>query len=173
MQHQLITLSPVERVNRAVGSYPARRNVQDGQEIKAPEGHAYVPLEERPEYDSSTHRIERELTSERDGWKVIELTPEELASRNTAPPISLQRHQFDAALSLSGISEADLNQTVEAIEDPQIKMLATIGLAKAPNIAEDNPIVSILSGALGLNKEQVRAIFELGQTLYQTTPSEI
>lgn len=128
----------------------------------------------RPEsYDDSTHRLERindeihlDAAEIHRGWRLVELTPEEVAARQVVAPISLQRHQFEAALALSGVSESAVLAAIDGIEDEQVRMLASIGWAKAPNVAQDNAVVGILAAALGLTDEGVAAIFALGQTLY-------
>lgn len=85
MTHQLITLDPLARVTSPVGEFPPRRSKGDPAEWTAPPGHAYVPILPPPDYDSATHRIERHLTDEADGWQVIELTPEEIEARKPQP----------------------------------------------------------------------------------------
>ena len=86
MTHQLITLTdPPTRVTRPVNGYRPQRNVADGQIVTAPEGHAYVPILDRPDPDPETQRIERHTTLDGDGWKIIDLTPEEIAARAPRP----------------------------------------------------------------------------------------
>ena len=71
MKHQLIKIKPLERVSKPVGGFPAVREVAEGQEIMTPEGHAYVPLLERPDAPEGK-RVVRRLTAESDGWELID-----------------------------------------------------------------------------------------------------
>lgn len=87
MKLQLITLSPIALVTQPVGGYLPQRTIVEGQEITAPEGHAYVPVLEQPAYDTQTHRLERSTTLEGDGWQIVELTEEELAMRQMPPDV--------------------------------------------------------------------------------------
>lgn len=84
--HQLIQLDPLARVTVAIGGFAPTRPIPRETPWTAPEGYAYVPVIDRPEYDPETQHRERTLTAEEDGWTVRDLTEEELAARIPAPP---------------------------------------------------------------------------------------
>ena len=84
--HQLIQLNPLSRVTVAIGGFAPTRPIPRETPWTAPEGYAYVPVIDRPDYDPATQHRERTLTAEEDGWTVRDLTEEELAARIPAPP---------------------------------------------------------------------------------------
>ena len=84
--HQLIQLDPLARVTVAIGGFAPTRPIPRETEWTAPDGYAYVPVIDRPDYDPETQHRERTLTAEEDGWTIRDLTAEELAARIPAPP---------------------------------------------------------------------------------------
>lgn len=72
MSYQLIQISPLQRVRNSVGGFPPKRSHAG---TKAPEGHKYVPIEDKPDYDSATQTIQRKLTADSDGWEIVAKPP--------------------------------------------------------------------------------------------------
>ena len=91
--HQLIRLSPLIRVTRPVGGFPAQRSTGNPADWTAPEGHAYVPILDRPDHDPATQRIVPHLTTESDGWIVQEIESDD---SGTMPSITLLTDLDDA-----------------------------------------------------------------------------
>ena len=87
--YQLIdtkTLEPVWQHPNPNSGQPATWLLPDTAVIPvASDGLAYVLCESAPDYDPATQAIEREVTLEKYGWKVRDLTTEELAARQPDP----------------------------------------------------------------------------------------
>jgi hypothetical protein len=87
--YQLIDTTTLARLSAHPEDWrglPARRVLPDDITPENPgDGMAYVPVEDQPEYDPATQTIESEITLEKDGWKIRELTEEEIAARVPVP----------------------------------------------------------------------------------------
>lgn len=92
MKYQRINLAPLARILRPHGPHdgvPVRWEAPDAMALPPlPDAEAWVVVEDRPEFDPATQRLERVLTTERDGWDVVNLTEEELAARNQPQPVT-------------------------------------------------------------------------------------
>jgi len=90
MHYLIHTTNPPTIATAPVGGFPVRRYKGDPARYNdnLPEGYKYVTDLPQPEYDRATHRIERELTLDAWGWRVIEKTEEEIAAETPHPAIA-------------------------------------------------------------------------------------
>lgn len=156
--HQLIQLTdPPERITRNPDPRRAMRlqwdETTDGPLPELPAPYRYVPIEDRPAHNAVTQRVERELTSERDGWRVVDLTADEIRARTV--PAEVTRRQL-----LLVLASQDPPITREAIRS----MLAgneagLIEFEEAMTFRRDHPLIGQLAGTLGLDEAAVDSLF--------------
>lgn len=82
MKYQRIILEPLERMTWATRpKWDGKPIIFEGENPPLlDEGQAWVPIEDRPT-PGENQRLVRVLTTERDGWDVVDLTPEEIEAR--------------------------------------------------------------------------------------------
>lgn len=158
MTHQRIFLSPLARITRPHGPHdgvPVRWEAPDAMDLPPlPSGEAWVVVEDRPSFDPATQRLERVLTTERDGWRVVDLTEEELESRNRPAPVTKLtiKRRLDA-LGKWETFKAILAQAPEAVQDEW---------SLAQEIRSDDPMFTAnrdaFRTALGLTEEEFEGI---------------
>lgn len=141
--HQLIQLDPLARVTVAIGGFAPTRPIPRETPWTAPEGYAYVPVIDRPDYDPETQHCERTLTAEEDGWTVRDLNEEELAARIPAPSETVEV----GGLTLRAEQE-DRQRFVELLtllrEAEGLGMLpATTLISDAAGVAHDLPTATV------------------------------
>jgi len=123
------------------------------------EGQAWVPIEDRPTAGEN-QRLVRVLTTERDGWDVVDLTPEEIAAKNPVPQ-SVTRRQL--LLILASLENPILPAMIEAmIGDNQIGL---IEFQNAGSFERSHPLVAELATALSMSTEDVDNIFRQASKL--------
>lgn len=94
-------------------------------------------------------------------WSVVGCGP------TPAPvvPDSVSARQIRLWLISNGISLAQIDQLIEAIEDPQQKDFTRVEWEFAPYVERSHPMVATFASALGLTNEQVDAAFITAATL--------
>jgi len=116
---------------------------------KLPEGEAWVTVEDRPE-PGENQRVERELTAEKYGWRVIDLSPEEIAARNPVRPVT-KLTLMNRLLALGKW------ETFKAILASQSTIVRD-AWALAQDIRSDDPLFAanreVFRTALGLPEEE-------------------
>lgn len=150
MKYQLITLNPLERASQAVGGFPPVREVAEGQEIGSPEGHAYVPVINKPEVPAGKKAVKK-LTEESDGWELVDLSESETQKSKievTQLQLRLAILQTDI-LSLETLEQAIVSKGAEA--QTRWNFAATIPI--------DHPLVLELAAALNLDDDEIEEIF--------------
>lgn len=161
MKHQLIN-NDLTRVTRPIKGWLPQREVAEGQEITAPPGHRYVPILDRPEagtgYDPATQRIERHTTLEADGWRVIDLTPEEIRARSV--PGSVTRRQL--FLVLASLDPPITRDGIRAMLAGN--ELGLIEFEEAISFERNHPLIGQLAAALGLDDAAVDSLFTQAAT---------
>ena len=147
MKYQLIQINPLERAYKPVGGFPAVREVAEGQEISFPEGHAYVPVLDKPDAPEGKMAVKK-LTLESDGWEIVD-APEAIVAQEVTP-LQLRLAILNGdILSLEQIDSAIASKGAEA----QIRW------NYAPSIRIDHPLVIEIKDALNLTDDQLEAIF--------------
>jgi hypothetical protein len=126
-----------------------------------PEGYTYIPDLDQPDYDPATQRIERaEPTLDGYGWRVIDLTPEEIEAQNPVPQ-SVTRRQL--LLVLANLDTPILAESIEAMIGDNVNGL--IEFRNAGSFERAHPLVGQLAAALGLSEDQVDEMFRQASTL--------
>lgn len=153
---QRITIEPLARVPRNHGRDGIPSVWYDSSHA-LPAGEKWVPIEEKP-VPGENQRLEIELTTEKDGWKVIDLTPEEIRARDV--PASVTRRQlFIALFSIHSITEAQIEAMLQGND------LGMIEFRHATAFERDHPLISSLGAALGLTEEQIDELFKTAASL--------
>jgi hypothetical protein len=141
------------RPNGPHDGIPVRWSVSEPSRLPIlPTDEAWFKIEDRPDYDPETARIERVLdeTLLIDGWRVVDLTPEEIAQRNRPKPITkLTIKRRLEALGKWETFKAILAQSPESVQDEW---------TLAQEIRADDPMFSANKEsfrlALGLTEQQ-------------------
>lgn len=157
--HQLISLDPLERITTAIGSFPARRSTGNPAEWSAPDGHAYVPIVAKPEFDPETEIAERALTADSDGWIVRDLTEQEIEDRKPKPGPVTRRQFWLAMLHLLELRQSD----IEAMYAENAAAL--IEIRDALEVDPNHPLVTELATELDKSQEEIDALFLYAATL--------
>lgn len=115
MSFQRVILNPLRRFTQ--GDQTAHDGVPptwDRDDLPTlPEGQEWFEIQSTPEYDAATQRVEQvlDLETKQDSWRVVDLTPEEIAARQPSPlpatPLSIidklvalgKWEDFEAALA--------------------------------------------------------------------------
>jgi hypothetical protein len=168
MKHQRITLSPLASITRPTGPRDGKRTIWDTEEHgetigDLPDGEAYVPIDPQPvagtDYDPDRQRIERELTKEKDGWRIIDLTAEEIRARTV--PASVTRRQL-----LLVLASQDPPITREAIRGMLTgNELGLIEFDEAMSFERSHPLIGQLALALGMDEATVDQLFIAAKAL--------
>jgi len=127
-----------------------------------PEGQEWFEIRDRPDYDSKTQRVEQVLdpVAKTDGWRVVDLTPEEIAAKNPVPQ-NVTRRQL--LLVLASLENPILPAMIEAmIGDNQIGL---IEFQNAGSFERSHPLVAELATALEMTPEDVDNIFRQASKL--------
>lgn len=151
------------RPNGPHDGIPVRWSVSEPNQLPVlPTDEAWFEIEDRPDYNPETTRIERFLDEKAkiDGWKVIDLTPEEIAAKNPVPE-SVTRRQL--LLVLASLETPILPAMIEAmIGDNQIGL---IEFQNAGIFERSYPLVAQLATALDMTPEDVDNIFRQASKL--------
>lgn len=162
MKYQRITLFPLARMTRPNGPHdgvPVRWEAPDAIDLPPlPDGEAWVVVEGRPSFDPATQRLVRVLTSERDGWDLVDLTPEEIAARDMPAGVT-RRQLFLIVYREKGISRAQIKALLAGNEE------ALIELEEAQQFERRHPLVESLGAALGLSAGEVDELFKAAAVL--------
>lgn len=164
MNYYLITQNPLALAAKPDRGNPIRRNGTqedlDRFNQGLSEGYSYVPELEAPTFDNDTQRIERELTLDGYGWKVVDLTPEEIAARN-APPEQVTRRQLLLVLASmeSPIFPEDIEEMIGA------NKIGLIEFRNAGVFERSHPLVSQLGVALNMTSDQIDDLFKQAQNI--------
>lgn len=160
MIYQRITLNPLARVTRPHGPHdgvPVRWSAPDAMDLPPlPSGEAWVVVEDRPAIDHDRQRLVRVLTTDRDGWDVVDLSPEELADRHNPQPVTKLtiKRRLDA-LGKWEVFKAILAQAPEAVQDEW---------TLAQEIRADDPMFTAnrdgFRTALGLTEDQFQKLLQ-------------
>ena len=164
MSFQRVILNPLRRFTR--GDQTAHDGIPptwDRDDLpKLPEGQDWFEIQPAPEYDAATQRVEQVLdpVAKKDGWQVIDLTPEEIAAKNPVPA-SVTRRQL--LLVLASLEPPILPSMIEAmIGDNQIGL---IEFQNAGSFERSHPLVAQLATALDMTPEDVDNIFRQASKL--------
>jgi len=124
-----------------------------------PDGQAWAVVEDRPE-PVEGKKLVRVLTETRDGWDLVDLTPEEIAAKNPVPQ-NVTRRQL--LLVLASLENPILPAMIEAmIGDNQIGL---IEFQNAGSFERSHPLVAELATALEMTPEDVDNIFRQASKL--------
>lgn len=164
MIYQRINLNPLARVIRPHGPHdgvPVRWEADDASDLPPlPSGEAWVVVEDRPAIDHDRQRLVRVLTTDRDGWRVVDLTPEEIAAKN---PVAHSVTRRQLLLVLASLEPPILPSMIEAmIGDNQIGL---IEFQNAGSFERSHPLVAELATALQMTPEDVDNIFRQASKL--------
>lgn len=115
-----------------------------------PSGEAWVPVEDRPTHGEN-QRVERELTAEKYGWRVVDLTPEEIEARK---PEARGVDQLTIMARL-GDQKAEILEGLIA----QLPIQARMSWQFSPQIRITHPLIAetkpILLQALSLTEQEL------------------
>ncbi len=151
MKHQLIQIDPLKRVSTPIGGFPPLRNVSEGQEISAPDGHAYVPVLNKPAATAGKRAVKK-LTEESDGWELVDFNEPPISE----PKIKVTQLQLRLAILQTGIISLDALDQAIVSKGPE----AEARWDYAPTIPIDHPLVLELANELNLGDEQVEELFK-------------
>lgn len=167
MKYQRINLNPLARVIRPHGPHdgvPVRWSAPDAMDLPPlPSGEAWAEIHERPEagtdYDPKTMRIERVIGQVdgtwRDGWRVVDLTPEELKV-----PSVTRRQLFLALANLDPpVTRSQIKQVIGSDEK------ALIEFEEALMFDRNHPLVGSLGAALSMDAPKIDQLFKLASQL--------
>jgi hypothetical protein len=164
MSHQRVILNPLRRFTR--GDQTPHDGIPptwDRDDLPAlPDGQEWFEIHNAPNYDPATQRVEQVLdpVAKTDGWRVVDLTPEEIAAKNPVPK-SVTRRQL--LLVLASLETPILPSMIEAmIGDNQIGL---IEFQNAGSFERSHPLVAQLATALDMTPEDVDNIFRQASKL--------
>lgn len=117
------------------------------------ENEKWVPVEERPT-PGENQRIIRELTTEKDGWKLVDLTPEEISERDRPEPVT----KLDIMKRLVALDKWTTFETILSGADSLTRSAWELAL----EVRADDPFFvsnkELFKAGLGLNDEEFDAL---------------
>lgn len=157
MSFQRVILNPLRRFTRVDQTpHDGIPPTWDRDDLPAlPEGQEWFEIQSAPEYDAATQRVEQVLdpVAKKDGWRVIDLTPEEIAARDIPAGVT-RRQLFLVVYREKGISRAQIKALLAGNEE------ALIELEEAQQFERRHPLVESLGAALGLSAGEVDELFK-------------
>lgn len=149
---QRITITPLERVPKNHGQ-DGIPSVWYDDTHPLPEGQKWVPIEEVPT-PGENQKLEIELTTEKDGWRIVDLTPEEIAERDRPEPVT----KFDIMQRLLALGKWDGFKAILAAAPEVVQDAWELTRELSP----DHPIFldnkETFKAGLGLTEEQFQQI---------------
>lgn len=161
-KYQLISTDPLQRLTSfpdVSKGFPGLLRLQDDvAPPELPEGFKYVILQPQPPHNSDTHRLNRVLTTETDGWELLPLTAEELEDRRRSTIPTIKAWQAKAALRMAGHYDNAV-AAIAAISDPTEKVVIESAWEGNADFNRFSPAVIGLGSAIGLSDADLDALF--------------
>jgi hypothetical protein len=159
MKHQRIFTTPPRRFTRAdLTPHDGIPTTWTGDNPPSlPDGQAWAVVEDRPE-PVDGKKLVRVLTAERDGWDLVDLTPEEIRAREV-PATVTRRQLFLMVFREKGISRGQIKSLLAGNEE------ALIELEEAQQFERNHPLIESLATALGLSSAEVDELFKAAAAL--------
>lgn len=166
--YQLIQINPLQKLSKYPDEskgYPGTLKLQEGRMPPTLDaGYKYVPVEETPTYNSETQKVVPLLTEEKNGWRVVDLSQEEIREKRIAPFREIEAWQAKAALMAQGRLD-DVQQAIDALPEGIQKIKIKAMWDHNAIFRIDSPNITAMAELVGFTNDEVEALFQFGASL--------